>query len=343
MSVASRTAVPVEAGPDAGRPWHYGDPVGEQRSWLAGRGLVDLGHRGVVRVDGPDRLSWLDSITSQALGGLAAGVSTESLVLTPHGHVEHALHVVDDGDEHLVDGRAGHHRRPRRLARPDALPAPGRGRRRRRRSGPSSRSRPETASSVAGVGSVSWVDPWPTVAPGSVSYADDSVPHPAAACGTCVRCWCPRADVAGVVARRPRSPPASGPSRRCGSRRAAPGWASRPTTGPSRTRSTGCGRRCTCRRAATAARRPSPGCTTWGARRDVWCCSTSTAPRWRCRRTATTYGWRIVRSASSPPPRGTTSWAGRARSRQAQRPARRHATSTARPQPRKSSSPLTAC
>src|SRR4029077_13910706 len=69
-----------------------------QRGGLAGRGLVDLGHHGVVRVDGPDRLSWLDSLTSQALGALAPGVSTETLVLTPHGHVEHALHVVDDGE-----------------------------------------------------------------------------------------------------------------------------------------------------------------------------------------------------------------------------------------------------
>ena len=49
-----------------------------------------------------------------------------------------------------------------------------------------------------------------------------------------------------------------------GRRLAAAARASRPTTAPSRTRSTGCAPPCTCTRAATAARRRSPGCTTSG-------------------------------------------------------------------------------
>ncbi|MBW3083857.1 Aminomethyltransferase [Austwickia sp. TVS 96-490-7B] len=88
----------VEAdGVDAGVAAHYGDPLREQRALLAGEAVVDLSHRGVVTVSGPDRLTWLHSLTTQHLTEVAAGVGTESLVLSPHGHIEHALHLVDDG------------------------------------------------------------------------------------------------------------------------------------------------------------------------------------------------------------------------------------------------------
>jgi tRNA-modifying protein YgfZ len=83
--------------PDQGVAWHYGDPLREQRELVAGRGAVDLSNRAVVRVSGIDRLSWLDSITTQVLNPLAAHASALSLILSPHGHVEHELHVVDDG------------------------------------------------------------------------------------------------------------------------------------------------------------------------------------------------------------------------------------------------------
>ena len=84
-------------GVDAGVAGHYGDPMREQRLLTEGLAAVDLSNRGVVTVTGPDRLSWLNSMTTQALTGLTPGVGTESLVLDPHGHVEHALHLVDDG------------------------------------------------------------------------------------------------------------------------------------------------------------------------------------------------------------------------------------------------------
>jgi hypothetical protein len=84
-------------GPDVGVAAHYGDPFGEQRALVAGRGFVDLSHRGVLRVSGPDRLSWLHSLTTQHLSELAPGTSTQALVLSPHGHIEHDLHMFDDG------------------------------------------------------------------------------------------------------------------------------------------------------------------------------------------------------------------------------------------------------
>jgi len=76
---------------------HFGNPIGEQRLLARGRAVVELG-LGVVTVSGPDRLSWLNSITSQLLLGLAPGVSTETLVLDASGRVEHAARVVDDGE-----------------------------------------------------------------------------------------------------------------------------------------------------------------------------------------------------------------------------------------------------
>ena len=84
-------------GPDAGVAAHYGDPHGEQRALAGGQAAVDLSHRGVVRVDGPDRLSWLHSLTTQHLTDLAPRTPVQSLVLSPHGHIEHDLHLVDDG------------------------------------------------------------------------------------------------------------------------------------------------------------------------------------------------------------------------------------------------------
>jgi folate-binding protein YgfZ len=99
MSLTLPGAVPAPEGSvDTGVPWHYGDPHGEQRRLVAGVGAVDLSHRGVIRVSGPDRLGWLHSLTTQALEGLPPGQPTIALILSPHGHVEHELHVVDDGE-----------------------------------------------------------------------------------------------------------------------------------------------------------------------------------------------------------------------------------------------------
>ena len=89
-------AVPAE-GPDAGVAAHYGDPMREQRLLTEGLAAVDLSHRAVVTVTGPDRLRWLHSMTTQHLADLGAGTSVETLVLSPKGHIEHDLHLVDDG------------------------------------------------------------------------------------------------------------------------------------------------------------------------------------------------------------------------------------------------------
>ena len=94
-------------GRDAGVAAHYGDPLREQRLLTEGLAVVDLSHRGVVTVSGPDRLSWLHSITTQQLTGLAPRVSMESLVLSPKGHIEHDLHLVDDGETTWITTEPG--------------------------------------------------------------------------------------------------------------------------------------------------------------------------------------------------------------------------------------------
>lgn len=76
---------------------HFGDPFREQRRLAAGTAIAPLDDRRVIEVAGPERLSWLDSITSQSVGRLAPGESTELLILDPQGRVEHAAGVLDDG------------------------------------------------------------------------------------------------------------------------------------------------------------------------------------------------------------------------------------------------------
>jgi tRNA-modifying protein YgfZ len=94
-------------GVDAAVAAHYGDPLREQRLLVEGLAAVDLSQRGVLTVSGPDRLSWLNSITTQLLTGLAPRRSAETLVLSPKGHIEHDLHLVDDGQSTWVTVEPG--------------------------------------------------------------------------------------------------------------------------------------------------------------------------------------------------------------------------------------------
>ncbi|WP_460459264.1 YgfZ/GcvT domain-containing protein, partial [Angustibacter peucedani] len=193
----ARPGAVAAEGPDAGVAWHYGDPTREARLLEEGLAVVDLSHRAVVTVTGPDRLSWLHSITTQALTGLAPRTSTEALVLSPKGHVEHALHVVDDGETTWItaepgtgDALTGWLRSMQFMLRVETT---------------------DRTADVAVLGEpvgregadgepVVWRDPWPTVAPGSVSYAAvEDADHPAAG-----RAWrellVPRGELEAAVA-----------------------------------------------------------------------------------------------------------------------------------------------
>ena len=186
---------------------HYGNPLREQRALAAGDAIVDLSHRAVVTVTGPDRLSWLDSITSQALAHLAPGESAETLLLDPNGRIEYALRVARRRRDHLAAPRAGRTPGPRSpgstacgsccasrspTAAPSSRPSARMGRRR-------AAGRARTAAS-----DLVWRDPWAAVTAGGHQYATTDS-HPAAGWRWSEPSW----SAIGFPRSRPRSHPAS--------------------------------------------------------------------------------------------------------------------------------------
>ncbi|UGS26631.1 folate-binding protein [Microbacterium resistens] len=161
---------------DDGLVTHLGDPVREQRALIAGTALSPLGDRTVVELRGNDRLTWLDSITSQSVARLAPGESTELLVLDPQGRVEHAAAIFDDGvsawliaDAADAEGLAAW--LSRMVFRADVTVAlrpelavigffAG---------GPAEQTAQRAAAAPAGI-PVIWADPWPHVRPGGHQY-----------------------------------------------------------------------------------------------------------------------------------------------------------------------------
>lgn len=167
--------VPGVVADDAG-PQHFGSPHREQRELAAGRAVAILGDRTVLTITGPDRLTWLDSITSQAVAALPPAESTELLILDPQGHVEHAASLVDDGETAwlIVD----HDRAAALLAWLTRM-------RFRLRVDPQSAGATHrvvggTAAAIKSLGAAAtWADPWPHVLPGGWGYAATD-PHPGA-------------------------------------------------------------------------------------------------------------------------------------------------------------------
>ena len=171
------------ADPDALVPAHYGDPLREQRLLADGLAVSALA-RDVVAVTGADRLTWLTTLSSQRLTGLAPGDGgAEALLLDAQGRIAHALAALDDGRTLLLVTEAGDGPALAALldrmrfmlrvevgAREDlaALGALGAGRERLCRAA-------DGAGALAGA----WTDPWPGVVEGGTSYdvGLDS-PHP---------------------------------------------------------------------------------------------------------------------------------------------------------------------
>jgi folate-binding protein YgfZ len=91
------SAVLVEAGPDKGAVWHFGEPVKEQRALEAGSAWADLSHHNIVAISGEDRLKWLHDLTTQFVSDLQPGVWMPNMILDAKGHVEFQFNLVDDG------------------------------------------------------------------------------------------------------------------------------------------------------------------------------------------------------------------------------------------------------
>lgn len=90
--------------PDAPVAAHFGDPLREQRESVA---LVDRSNRGVLRLTGPERLSFLHNLSTQHLLSLRDGQATQALLLSPHGHIEHHLWLSSVGDALWMDVEPG--------------------------------------------------------------------------------------------------------------------------------------------------------------------------------------------------------------------------------------------
>lgn len=165
-------------GVDAGVAAHYGSPLPEQRALARGRALVDLSHRAVLSVSGPDRLSWLHTLGSQHVESLAPGTSTEMLLLDGQGRIEFDVHLLEDGAAAWLITDAAH-----AAGLADWLTS--------MRFSHDVRIRDHSAA-VAVVGATApvpgwedrtvWVDPWPAVSEGGWPYTADPDPahHPGA-------------------------------------------------------------------------------------------------------------------------------------------------------------------
>jgi len=163
----SRPGAVEATGPDAGVAAHYGEPLREQRALAAGTAVVDLSHRGVVTVTGPDRLSWLNTLSSQQVAALKPGESSELLLLSVQGRIDFDARVVDDGETTwlIVEATeaaplAEYLNRMKFMLRVEIADVSADW-----AVAGSTRAVPEWA------GHLTWQDPWPHVSAGGYSYA----------------------------------------------------------------------------------------------------------------------------------------------------------------------------
>ncbi len=195
MSLLNRPGAVAAAGPDTGVAAHYGNPVTEQRALERGIGVVDLSHLGVVTVTGPDRLTWLNTLSSQVID-LTPGAGTELLLLDPNGRIQHAAAVTDDGQTAWLITETEHTQaladfldsmlfmlRVEVAVREDAAVLG------TTTDGPDLSSLAEMPLAHDG-SALTWSDPWPATAPGSTRYGPAEEEHPGSQ-------WHPRLHLVG--------------------------------------------------------------------------------------------------------------------------------------------------
>lgn len=81
--------------------------IPEYQALRGGAGIVDRADRGVVRVDGPDRRSFLQGLLTNDIQGLEPGSSCYAALLTPQGRMVADMHVLETGEFLLLDVSAG--------------------------------------------------------------------------------------------------------------------------------------------------------------------------------------------------------------------------------------------
>ena len=89
----------------AGRdiPDHYGDPLAEHRAVRERAGAADLSARGLLRVTGPDRAKYLNSILTNDILALAPGQGCYAALLDVKGHLQADMRLFALEDALLID------------------------------------------------------------------------------------------------------------------------------------------------------------------------------------------------------------------------------------------------
>lgn len=87
----------------AGVPWHYGDPLGEQRAIASTTVVVDRSHRVVLKATGDDAATFLNTVLTQKLDDVEDGFAAGALDLDIQGRILHHADVVRVGETFYLD------------------------------------------------------------------------------------------------------------------------------------------------------------------------------------------------------------------------------------------------
>ena len=84
-------------------PDHYGDAVAEHHTVRNGAGIMDLSHRGKIRITGEDRVKWLQSVISNDILPLSPGQGIYSTFLTHKGKMLSYFRVYQLGEALMLE------------------------------------------------------------------------------------------------------------------------------------------------------------------------------------------------------------------------------------------------
>ena len=82
---------------------HYGNPVEEHRAVRNAVGLIDLSHRGKIKVEGEDRTTFLHAMLSNDVKGLKKGEGFYAMMLNAQAHILADLYLYAFDDHFLID------------------------------------------------------------------------------------------------------------------------------------------------------------------------------------------------------------------------------------------------
>ncbi|MCI7551408.1 MAG: folate-binding protein [Actinomycetaceae bacterium] len=160
-------------------PSHFGNPFREEEELREGRAFTDLSFLEAVEVSGPDRLSWLHNFATADFLSATPGMSFETIILDPNGHIDFAAAVaVRDEALMLIVDRGEVQRlfaflesmkfmlRVENTVREIAVFG----------TQTSAAQVPDSARKLA---AAVWEDPWPHTSPGGAHYGIPDEEHPA--------------------------------------------------------------------------------------------------------------------------------------------------------------------